>query len=143
MAYIGNTPDLNFYTVGTIDRFSGTGACTQFTLSKSISDSNAVEVLVNNVQQEPDNAYSVTNGIITFTEPPALSTNNIQVIYRVTSMVTYSQVYAGQLQAGSVTETTLAIDSVTNTKVANTSLNGNKLATPPDIFDDAFLFGGM
>jgi hypothetical protein len=173
MSYIGNTPDLNFYTVGTIDRFSGTGACTQFTLSKSISDSKAVEVLVNNVQQDPDNSYSVTNGVITFTEPPAASTNNIQVIYRVTSMVTYAQVYAGQLQAGSVTQTTLATNSVSSDKIidgavlgndiatnsisanqitvgaitgnliANNAVSGNNIVSPPDIFDDAFLFSGM
>ena len=58
MSYIGNTPDLNFYTVGTIDRFNGTGACTQFTLTKNISDPNAIEVLVNNVQQEPNSSFS-------------------------------------------------------------------------------------
>ena len=153
MSYIGNTPDLNFYTVGTIDRFNGTGACTQFTLTKNISDPNAIEVLVNNVQQEPNSSFSVTNGVITFTEPPALSTNNIQVIYRVTSMVTYSQVYAGQLQPGSVTETTLATSSVTTSKIsagaitgnaiANNAVSGNNIVSPPDIFDDAFLFGGM
>lgn len=126
MSYIGNTPDVNAYTIGTIDRFSGTGACTQFTLSKNIGDSKAVEVLVNNVQQDPDNSYSVSNGIITFTEPPAASTNNIQVIYRVTSLVTYSQVFAGQLQANSVNETALQANSITSTKFANLVIDGSK-----------------
>ena len=43
MAYIGNTPDITTFSIG-VDRFSGTGACTEFTLTRNIDDSKAIDV---------------------------------------------------------------------------------------------------
>jgi hypothetical protein len=210
MAYLGNTPDVNTYTLG-VQKFSGTGACTQFSLSRNISDANTLGVVVNGVPQTPGDSYSVTGGIITFTEPPSISSNNIVVTYLATSVVT--QIIPGQLLPGSVTQTALAIDSVTSDKIvagsilgndlavnsvsgnniglnavsgnnivagsitgnligsgaisgnnlgvasisannivpstitgnliANNAISGNNIVSPPDIFDDVFLFGGM
>ena len=210
MAYLGNTPDVNTYTLG-VQKFSGTGACTQFSLSRNISDANTLGVVVNGVPQTPGDSYSVTGGIITFTEPPGLSANNIVVTYLATSV--FTQIIPGQLLPGSVTQTALATDSVTSDKIvagsilgndlavnsvsgnniglnavsgnnilagsitgnliginsisgnnigatsinannivpltitgnliANNAISGNNIVSPPDIFDDAFLFGGM
>jgi hypothetical protein len=210
MAYLGNTPDVNTYTLG-VQKFSGTGACTQFSLSRNISDANTLGVVVNGVPQTPGDSYSVTGGIITFTEPPSISSNNIVVTYLATSVIT--QIIPGQLLPGSVTQTALAIDSVTSDKIvagsilgndlavnsvsgnniglnavsgnnivagsitgnligsgaisgnnlgvasisannivpstitgnliANNAISGNNIVSPPDIFDDVFLFGGM
>jgi hypothetical protein len=200
MAYLGNTPDVNTYTLG-VQKFSGTGACTQFSLSRNISDANTLGVVVNGVPQTPGDSYSVTGGIITFTEPPGLSANNIVVTYLATSV--FTQIIPGQLLPGSVTQTSLAVDSVTSDKIvagsilgndlalnsisgnniglnavsgnniaagsitgnlialgavsgnqigtsaitgnliANNAVSGNNIVSPPDIFDDAFLFGGM
>ena len=71
MAYIGNEPGVGTFIVST-ERFSGTGSCTQFTISQTgIQDANAIEVLVNSIQQVPINSYSVANGVITFTEAPS------------------------------------------------------------------------
>jgi hypothetical protein len=190
MAYLGNTPDINTYTLG-VQKFSGTGACTQFSLARNISDANTLGVVVNGINQTPGDSYSVTNGIITFTEPPALSSNNIVITYLSTSV--FTQIIPGQLLPGSVTQTALATDSVTSDKIvagsilgndlalnsisgnnialnsvsgnnlgatsisannivprtitgnliANNAISGNNIVSPPDIFDDAFLFGGM
>jgi len=200
MAYLGNTPDVNTYTLG-VQKFSGTGACTQFSLSRNISDANTLGVVVNGVPQTPGDSYSVTGGIITFTEPPGLSANNIVVTYLATSV--FTQIIPGQLLPGSVTQTSLAVDSVTSDKIvagsilgndlavnsvsgnniglnavsgnnltvnsvsgnniglnavsgnnmaagsitgnliANNAVSGNNIVSPPDIFDDAFLFSGM
>lgn len=152
MAYIGNSPEVNVFSAK-IDKFSGTGACTQFTLTRDIDDSNAIQVIVNSVPQTPISSYSVTDGIITFTEAPSTGTENIVVNYTSPVTLTFNQVSSSQILAGAVTETAvatnavtntkIATDAVTNTKIANNSITGNKISTPPDIFDDAFLFGGM
>lgn len=142
MAYIGNNPEVNSFTIG-LEKFNGTGACTQFTLTRDIDDANAVEIVVNGVIQTPIDSYSVTNGIITFTEPPSSGSNNITATYRAPIVLTFNQVSSSQILAGAVTETALATDSITTTKVANNSITGEKISTPADIFDDAFLFGGM
>ena len=71
MAYLGNNPDAYQYTVE-VSRFNGTGACTQFQIPQDVDDAKAIEVLVNSVQQDPDNSYSVVSGLITFTEAPQL-----------------------------------------------------------------------
>ena len=138
MSYIGNNPDVNAFTIG-VDRFNGTGACTQFTLTRSIDDAKAIEVIVNGVQQDPDNSYTVTAGVITFSEAPSLGTDNIVVTYRAPVVVTFNQVGPTQLQANSVTQTAIAPDAVTTVKIQDgavlgpkfgaTSISGNNIAS--------------
>lgn len=182
MSYIGNGPEVNAFTLG-VDKFNGTGACTQFTLTRSISDSNAIEVLVNGVQQEPTVSYSVTNGVLIFDEAPSSGFNNVIVTYRAPIVVTFNQVSKNQILPnavgtpqlednsvvtnkiadGSVTESKLnplsvsgskigisaistnniVVQAITGNLIANNAVSGNNIASPPDIFDDAFLFGGM
>lgn len=132
MAYIGNGPEVNSFTIA-VDRFNGTGACTQFTLTRDIDDALAVEVVVNGVIQTPTTSYTVTNGVMTFDEAPSSGTNNITVRYLAPVVVTFNQVSASQILANSVTQTAIAVGAVT----------GEKISSPADIFDDAFLFGGM
>ena len=82
MSYLGNLPELNTFTVG-VEKFNGSGACTTFTLTRSVSDPNYLEVVVGGVQQTPIDNYNVSNGVITFVTPPALGTNNVVVIYQI------------------------------------------------------------
>jgi hypothetical protein len=140
MAYIGNTPEVSFYTLG-VEKFSGTGACTEFTLGRTISDANTIAVTVGGVSQIPGDSYSVAAGVITFTEAPEAFANNIVITYLATSV--YTQYIPGQFAPGSVTQTALATSAVNNEKIANNSITGEKISTPADIFDDSFLFGGM
>ena len=132
MAYIGNGPEINSFTIA-VDRFNGTGACTQFTLTRDIDDPLAIEVVVDGVIQAPTTSYTVTNGLMTFDEAPSSGTNNITVRYLAPVVVTFNQVTASQILANSVTQTAIAVGAVT----------GEKISSPADIFDDAFLFGGM
>lgn len=132
MSYIGNNPEVNVFTAK-VDKFSGTGACTQFTLTRSISDANAIQVIVNSVPQTPIASYSVLNGLMTFTEAPSSGTENIVVNYTSPITLTFNQVSASQIQANAVTRTAIATGAVT----------GDKISSPADIFDDSFLFGGM
>jgi len=105
MSYIGNTNTTQAFTPA-VDYFSGNASTTAFTLSRPVASVAQVQVVVNNVAQNPSDAYTVSvslgGGIITFTSAPSSGTNNIYVYY--TSPIT--QVIApGQ---GTVTTTSLA-----------------------------------
>jgi hypothetical protein len=120
MAYIGNEPGVGSFIVAT-ERFNGTGACTQFTITQTgISDANAVEVIVSNVQQDPINSYSISSGVITFTEAPPSGTQNIIVTYRATTVITYTNIQNSQIPDGTISATKLA-SGVLPTATANSA----------------------
>ena len=126
MSYIGNEPGVTNFVLG-LDRFNGTGACTQFTLTRTIDDANALEVLVNSIQQDPISSYSVSGGVVTFTEAPSSGSNNIVVIYRSTATITFTNVGTAQIADGAVTSSKLASGSVTTPRIADGAVTGVKL----------------
>ena len=81
MAYLGKE-SLNRSTGTSKDSFSGNGSTTAFTMSRSVLLVTDIEVFVDNVQQEPTTAYTVSATTLTFTEAPANGTNNVYVIHR-------------------------------------------------------------
>ena len=81
MAYLGKEA-INRSTGTSKDSFSGNGSTTAFTMSRSVLLVTDIEVFVDNVQQEPTTAYTVSGTTLTFTEAPANGTNNIYVIHR-------------------------------------------------------------
>ena len=121
MAYIGNNPDAIQTTIE-ITRFNGTGACTEFQIPQDVDDAKAIEVLVNSVQQDPDNSYTVTNGLITFTEAPSVGTNNVTVLRRTGITFTRTQIDTGDILPNAVTTAAIADDSVTAAKLADTAV---------------------
>jgi hypothetical protein len=127
MSYLGNSPELNAFTVG-VEKFNGSGACTVYTLTRDIDDPNYLEIAVNGVLQTPREAYTVTDGVLTFTTPPGLGTNNVVVIYRTGTTIAYNQIAASQLLANSVTATALAPSAVVTSKIAPNAITGDKLA---------------
>lgn len=80
MAYVGNTNTTQAFTPA-IDYFSGNGSTTAFTLSRPVASVAQVQVVVNNVAQNPSSAYTVSGNTITFTSAPLSGTNNIYVYY--------------------------------------------------------------
>ena len=82
MAYLGKVA-INRSTGTSKDSFSGDGSTTAFTMSKSVLLVTDIEVFVDNVQQEPTTAYTVSATTLTFTEAPANGTNNVYVIHRI------------------------------------------------------------
>ena len=119
MAYIGNTPEIGFNTLS-VQKFNGDGACTQFTVSQPISDPNYLEVLVNNVQQEPYASYNVSSGLITFSEAPSIGANNIQVGLQSTSIVYFNNINAAaQLINSSITGNKIAPSTITVDKLTS------------------------
>jgi len=159
MAYLGNNPDAYQYTVE-VSRFNGTGACTEFQIPQDIDDAKGIEVLVNSVQQDPDNSYTVTGGLITFFEAPSLGTNNILVLRRdagdilpnavTTAAIADGSITSAKIADGTVIAADIADGSVTGPKLGLTAINANnivdatiteeKLANPPF---NPFLLSGM
>ena len=92
MAYLGNTPTNQSFTSGT-DYFNGTGSQTAFTLSRTVASQNDVQVVVNNVVQQPNDAYTISGTTLTMTSAPSAGTNNVYVRYlsTTTQAITPSQ----------------------------------------------------
>jgi hypothetical protein len=138
MAYIGNEPGLTNFIFG-LDRFNGTGACTQFTLTRTTDDANSIEILVNSIQQDPINSYSVSGGVITFTEAPSSGSNNIVVIYRSSAIISYNNVTTAQILDGAVTSSKLATSISNNSTIAWNTANAAFLTanTPTHVANSA------
>ena len=79
MAYIGSTPTSQNFISGT-DYFNGTGSQTAFTLTRTVNSVNDVEVVVNNVIQQP-NSYTVSGTTLTLSAAPSSGTSNVYVRY--------------------------------------------------------------
>jgi hypothetical protein len=92
MSYIGSTPTTQSFIAGT-DYFNGTGSQTAFTLSRSVVSANDIQATVNNVVQQPNDAYTVSGTTITFTSAPSAGTQNVYVRYlsTTTQSITPSQ----------------------------------------------------
>ena len=129
MSYLGNTPEKNiiFYVLG-IDKFNGTSACTEFSLSRTLAQDIDAQVIVNNVIQEPTSSYSVSGSTLTFTEAPSSGANNIQVVYRTQNVVAYDQLTTSEIQNEAVTAAKLSANAVTETKIADNAVTVNKIA---------------
>lgn len=132
MAYLGNSYQTQS-TVPTIDYFSGNGSTTSFTLSKTPSTNFVVEVVVNNVRQNPSTAYSISGNVITFTGAPSAGTNNIYVYYNpVVSIV-------GTTLPGSVAPSSFSVPNVVNWDGAgNVTIAGNATFNGRVIANDCF-----
>lgn len=118
MSYIGNTPTTQTFTPA-IDYFSGNGSTTAFTLTRPVASVAQVQVVVNNVAQNPSSAYSVSGNTITFTSAPSSGTSNIYVYYTspITQVIQPSQGTVGALQLanGAATQIFLDLASATGT----------------------------
>lgn len=125
MSYVGNTPLTQAFTPY-VDYFSGNAVATTFTLSRSVASVNQIEVIVNNVPQNPSTAYTVSNNTITFTGAPSTGTNNIYVKYTspVTQLIAPSYGTVGPSQMISATGTGSAVFSVNPVLNGNITVNG-------------------
>ena len=103
MAYTGNTLTTQGF-IPAVDYFNGNNSTVAFTLSRNVTTSAQVEVIVNNVMQNPSSAFTVLNNTITFTSAPSIGSNNIWVRYVSlnTSSITPSSGTVGTAQLGSI-----------------------------------------
>jgi len=82
MAFIGNTSTTQSFAPA-IDYFNGDGSTVAFMLSRPVASVAQMQVVVNNVAQNPSSAYTVSSNTITFTSAPSSGTSNIYVYYTV------------------------------------------------------------
>jgi len=120
MSYIGSTPTSQAFAPGT-DTFSGDGTTVAFTLSRNVATVNDIQVVVNNVVQQPSN-YTVASNILTFSPAPSSGTNNIYVRYLSTNLQTIAP------QQGSVYPSSL---SATGTPSSSTFYRGDNTWANP------------
>lgn len=112
MSYLGNTPtDQSF--VATVDYFNGDGSTVAFTLSRQVASIAQVQAVIENVPQNPSQAFSVLGNVITFTSAPPSGSANIYVYY------TSPNTKVMAPSAGTVDTVALAAAAVTSTKMAN------------------------
>ena len=81
MSFLGNAVATHFETTPAVQRFSGDGSDTTFTLNRTVASVQSVLVSVDGVVQDTS-AYSIPDGTtLTFTAAPSSGTNNIFVNY--------------------------------------------------------------
>lgn len=80
MAYIGNTVTTQGF-VPAVDFFNGNGSTTAFTLSRPVASVAQVQAVVENVPQNPGDAFTVSGNTVTFTSAPPSGTSNIYIYY--------------------------------------------------------------
>ena len=125
MGYIGNSYAQQSITPAT-DFFSGNGVSTTFTLSRPVQSVYAVEVVVNNVQQNPANAYTINaSNQLVLTGAPSTGTSNIYVNYNavVAQLTTVGQGAVSTAQLGTVN----SINSFNSNFTL--AINGNNVLT--------------
>lgn len=119
--YIGNTPTSSTF-VSLTERFNGDNTTTAFTLSRTVYATGDIEVIVNNVQQDPFTAYTVSGTTLTFTGAPSTGTGNIVVTYR-NNIVTKIVPSEGTVLAS------IAANSITGDKIASATIGSSNLTT--------------
>ena len=66
-----------------VQRLSGTGAQTTFTLNVSVPTSALIDIFINGVYQNKD-TFTIAGDVLTFSEAPPAGTDNVEVVARVT-----------------------------------------------------------
>lgn len=74
----GGLPDTVY-----VQRLSGTGAQTAFTLNVSVPSSALVDVFINGVYQNK-NTFTLVDDLLTFSEAPPAGTDNVEVVVSIT-----------------------------------------------------------
>jgi hypothetical protein len=144
MAYLGTQVQNYEETYETrTDYFNGNGSNTEFTLTHPVAKTIDIEVLVNNVQQNPHSgSYSVNGTTLTFAAAPSAASNNVYVVYRsffrTSPILNTSAIITDYIAPLAVTTAKLDTQSVTTAKVANTITLGNVTFSGPGIASNTF-----
>jgi hypothetical protein len=120
MAYIGNTADQQAFTPA-IDYFNGNGSTTAFTLSRPVASVAQVQATIENVPQNPGDAFTVSGNTITFTSAPPSGTNNIYVYYTspITQVIQPGQGTVGTAQIANGVTVNFADGSASTPSITN------------------------
>jgi len=118
MPFIGNTPDVNFTSFAKQDLTGVTGSPAKrgYTLSHAVANANEIEVFVNNVRQEPTEAYTVSGTGLTMTGDVETS-DDFYIIFLGKAIQTTVT------PDGSVSTAKIADSAVSTAKIASSAVN--------------------
>lgn len=114
MSYIGNTPGDKFLTLE--KQVFTTSATDTYSLDREVSSVNDIELFLNNVRQEPTEAYTISGTTLTLASAITAS-DSMYCIYQGRAVGTQSPA------VGSVTNAMLA-GSIATSKLADITANG-------------------
>ena len=100
MAYLGNKPVNNFVSFAKQD-ITGNGG-TSYSLDYPVTGANDIELYINNVRQEPTEAYSCAGSTLTLTEAVS-SSDDIYAIFRGRALQTAQHPSDSALEASQAT----------------------------------------
>ena len=122
MPFIGNTPDVNFTSFAKQDLTGVTGSPAKrgYTLTHAVANANEIEVFVNNVRQEPTDAYTVNGTGLTMTGDVETS-DDFYIIYLGKAIQTTVP------PDGSVSTAKIADSAVSTAKISDGSVTTAKL----------------
>ena len=117
-----------------------------FTLSRQVNSVNDIEVLVNNVEQQPNTVYTVVGTTLTFTTAPSAGTQNIYVRYlsTVSQSIVPSQGTVNTAQLGLITTIpTTGGNTITLPASTGTALVAPTELTVPNTTGTVMVSGNM
>lgn len=125
MAYLGNKPVNNFVSFAKQD-ITGNGG-TSYSLDYPVTGANDIELYINNVRQEPTEAYSCSGSTLTLTGAIS-STDDVYVIFRGRALQTAQHPSDSALEATSanIDNGTFVVDGVNNRVGIGTSTPANE-----------------
>lgn len=126
-----------------VQRLSGTGAQTVFTLNAAPQSNNVVDIYINGIYQNKD-TFTVAGADVIFSEAPPAGTNNIEV--QVTVTIALGETDASLVTYG-VTTVAAQLDAITANFVqvtGNQTIGGVKtFSSPPVVPNDSFSFAQL
>ena len=148
MPYLGQKPKDTF-TSSASQTITGTGA-TAYSLNQTVTSAEDIEVFINNVQQQPTVAYTVSGQTITFDEA-LLSTDSCYVVFRGARVESRTHPASTNLQAADVTASgnatvtgdltvdtnTLKVDATNNRVLIGTNTEGSVGANQLTVADSS------
>jgi hypothetical protein len=129
MAYIGNTPADKYQTLQ--KQSFTTSATDTYTLSYAVTNPQDLALFINNVRQNPNDAYTVSNTTLTLSSS-ITSSDTMYAVFLGRAVETVAPALSSvtnDMLAGSINENKL-LGSIPNAKLANSSitLNGSAVS---------------